>query len=325
MIAARSWESADGAAVVVVRQHVRLVDAGEGLVLRVLQQARGAHGERVRNRLEERVQVLRRLLGKRGRVEAAADRRVVVGLDREVSEVVLVEEPVEDVRCRGRRRTERRCSRSGKRPRTRLSSRSTLTNARPRALPPSEPPPRRENPEPSNVARSKSATMRRPRSARYSWIAWMSCRLRFSRPPKSATVRGRRRVGQRELGARLQPGREVVALAVIGEAGRGDRTEHLLQRLQVVRAAHLGAVGQPEDEVAEAEVLGDEVPELVEEHRRALELEGGSHLFGQRLVLAAARLQHDRDVRLLLRARGARARRRLVGRARRRAGTRCRR
>ena len=175
-----------------------------------------------------------------------------------------------------------------------------MTKARPRALPPREPPPRRENPaEPSN-RRAVEIGHDAPAPLGAVFLDRLD-----ELPPQVfevAEVGDLARpeaVGQSELGARLQPGREVVSLAVIGEAGRGNRMEHLLQRLQVVRTAQSGAVGQPEDEVAEAEVLGDEVPELLEEHRRALELEGGSHLFGQRLVLAAARLQHDRDVRLL--------------------------
>ena len=89
---------------------------------------------------------------------------------------------------------------------------------------------------------------------------------------------------QRELGARLQPLREVVALGVVGDALARHDAQQLLERLQVARAAHLGAAGPAEDEVAESEAFDHEPPQVVQEQRRPLQQERGTHRRRQRLV-----------------------------------------
>ena len=176
-----------------------------------------------------------------------------------------------------------------------------MTNARPRALPAERA--AAEAPEPGRAVERRAVEVGHDVPAPLGAV--FLDRL-DELPPQileSAEIGDRARpeaVGQSELRARLQPGREVVSLSVIGEAGRRNGPEHLLQRLQVVGPAHLGAIRQAEEEVAEAEVLDHEVPELLEENGRAFQVEGGAHLLRERRVFLAAGLKHERDVGLLL-------------------------
>ena len=71
---------------------------------------------------------------------------------------------------------------------------------------------------------------------------------------------------QRELGARHQPVREVVALRVIGDALCRDRGQLRLQRIQVAGAANFGLlVRQAKDEVAETDLLGQDVAQVAQQ------------------------------------------------------------
>jgi len=104
-------------------------------------------------------------------------------------------------------------------------------------------------------------------------------------------------VRQGKLTARLEPVREVVALAVKDQTLRGNRVQLLDQTLQIVGAVGHAAVGHVEDERAETEIVHDETPQLVQQRRRTLEQETRLNLLGQRRVARDARLQHDRNVR----------------------------
>ena len=59
----------------------------------------------------------------------------------------------------------------------------------------------------------------------------------------------------------------MVLLAVVGDALGRDRLQHMHQALQIVSATDLDAIGQVEDEVAEAEVLHQDPAQLIEQHR----------------------------------------------------------
>jgi len=75
----------------------RLVDAGEGLVLGVFEQAGRANGQRGGHPLEVGAQIGARGLGQPRRLKALGDPGVVGFLEREVAQVVLVEELLEDI------------------------------------------------------------------------------------------------------------------------------------------------------------------------------------------------------------------------------------
>ncbi len=57
-----------------------------------------------------------------------------------------------------------------------------------------------------------------------------------------------------------------------------------------------GPVRQPEDEVAEGEVLDDEAAQVVEQRGGAFQQELGAHLAGHGLAVRPAGLQQHRDV-----------------------------
>src|SRR5512146_796913 len=79
-----------------VGQHVGLVNAGEGLVLGVLEKARRAHGDWILNGVEEGEQVVADVGGEFCGEETPRDFVVVVALDGEVVKLVLGKEAVED-------------------------------------------------------------------------------------------------------------------------------------------------------------------------------------------------------------------------------------
>ncbi len=143
----------------VVGDHLRGVDAGERLVHGVLEQARGAQGERQVRPLHQRAQIAQDLRGQVGAQEGVGDDVVRVARQRPVAQPVALHEQIEDLRwsapsgrgwplrCRGKPRGSRR-------------SRSTSRiAARPDALPPSAPSPRRVKVwAPSRRSRTKSGT-----------------------------------------------------------------------------------------------------------------------------------------------------------------------
>src|ERR1019366_7795740 len=101
-------------------------------------------------------------------------------------------------------------------------------------------------------------------------------------------------LGQGELGARHQPVREVVALGVVFNALGRDRR----QLVQVTGAPDLGfAVGEAEDEVAEARLVHQHAPQIAQQGRRALLQEAKPLFVGARHELGAAGLQHDGYIR----------------------------
>jgi hypothetical protein len=83
----------------VVGQHHGVVDAGERLVLGVFEQARRAHRQGPAHLAEERFQVVLHVARDGGFAEAPPELPVVLAVDREVPEVVLLEEAVEGVRA----------------------------------------------------------------------------------------------------------------------------------------------------------------------------------------------------------------------------------
>jgi len=103
-------------------------------------------------------------------------------------------------------------------------------------------------------------------------------------------------VGEGELGAGLQPAREVVPLGVVDDRLLGDGAQALLQLPQVRSPLHLLAVGVPEHEVPEAEVVEHHPAQVLEQERRALQEKIGAHAPREGLVLGAGGVQDDRDV-----------------------------
>ena len=282
--------------VVVVGQHVRFVHAGERLVLRILEQARRADGERVALLLDERREVGPRLLGER-RGEDPPPQLVVVGaVHDEVAQVVLFEEAVEDVGADddGRRHAD-------------VHAREAPGDVVVGEQPPHEG-------EAAGLAAERAAA--EPVEA-VAAVVRRAVEVAHRAAPLVLAVGGDRvdqvaaqllevgvvgdpprpqPVGERELGPRPQPLREVVPLAVVPDALRRHRGQRLLQLAQVARPRDLRAVGKAEDEVAEAEVLDQRAPQLVHQRRRALEQERGAEPRGEGGVRRAGRLEDDRDV-----------------------------
>ena len=190
-----------------VAQHEGFVDAGEGLVLRVFEQAGGAHGQRIAHFLEKRFQICRcRATGKSRVQKALLDFGVVVAVQREVAEIVLGQEVVEHVRGendRGRHRDAdagKACARCG------AVRRRWRTKARPRALPPSEPAPMRRKLESDglNVSALEVADQRL-RSARGGSRRW----TRSDRGADARDWRSRETLRGRSLCARANSVRAI--------------------------------------------------------------------------------------------------------------------
>src|SRR4029077_2925266 len=82
---------------IVVGEHERFVDAGEGLVLRIFQQAGGTHGQRIADFRKKFQQIVAYRRWKRRLQEALFNFAVVGTLQRKIRQVVLVDEPIENV------------------------------------------------------------------------------------------------------------------------------------------------------------------------------------------------------------------------------------
>ena len=83
----------------VVRNHVRFINAGERMILRVFQKARRPHGKRRPHQVEESGQVAQEILGKNPAFEEFPGYfDVVAGFQRKLAQVVLIQEPVEKLR-----------------------------------------------------------------------------------------------------------------------------------------------------------------------------------------------------------------------------------
>ena len=155
---------------------------------------------------------------------------------------------------------------------------------------------REKLPGASKVWRSKSTTSVRFWSLRYAPMALMRFCLRSSCVAKSVTRSGRRRRASANSVRALSHFEKWLRSRVVRDRGRGDLDEPLGELLHVPRPSDLRPVGQAEDEVAEAEVLDHETPQVVEEDRRALQEERGPGRDREGLVFLAEGLQHDGHV-----------------------------
>ena len=279
-----------------VRQHHRVVDAREGLVLRILEEARGTDGDRLLDAGQVGAEVVQGFAGERCRTEALEELVVVQTVDREVAEGVFVEEAVEDGRAEDDRRRHRD-----------LDVREAVGEA---VLGEERP---HEGEAPCLPAEGSAADAGEAPGG----VEGLAVEVDDEGPvlvlpigadgPDEAPpqILVRREVshalraeppGERELGPRLQPLRKVVALGVVGDRRGRHLGEAFLELFHVPRASDLRPVGQAEDEVAEPEVLDHEAPKVVEEDRRAFQEERGAGGDRERLVLPAEGLEHDGHV-----------------------------
>ena len=96
-----------------------------------------------------------------------------------------------------------------------------------------------------------------------------------------------------KFGAGAEPVREVIARAVIRDRVVGDFAEELFEFVHVARASYFGQVGHPEDEVAEAKLLGEEAAKIVEQRGRTLAQERAAFFDSARLERGSAGLEDD--------------------------------
>ena len=188
------------------------------------------------DRRDERRQVARGRGGERP-TRSGARAPLVGGLEREVAQLVLLEEVVEEIGGQHDRRRHRDRGRaeSAPRGRPRLSSRP-----RRRGRAPFRPAIRRRRAEASSRGRAwrgrsrTTAAARRagtPRSRDQVLAQTFDRReVRYLARPKP--------IGEGELGPRLEPVGKMVALAVVGEAFARHSDQPLLQLSQIARARH---------------------------------------------------------------------------------------
>jgi hypothetical protein len=101
---------------------------------------------------------------------------------------------------------------------------------------------------------------------------------------------------QLELGARLQPGGEVVAARVVHHGGVRNRRQHPDHLAHVRGAGDLLAPRQLEDEIAEAVVVENVISQLLHHGRGVFPEEIRSSIDGPRLVRLVRGLEQDRNV-----------------------------
>ncbi len=173
------------------------------------------------------------------------------------------------------------------------------TNARPRALPPSEPAPIRRK---LDCARLEGVSLEIADQDFVLLAAVIVDRLDQIAAQMLGTVEVRDLAraqlgGQGELGARHQPVREVIALRVIHHAVGGNRLQLFLEFVQIRGPAHFVLVGHAENEIAESERVGQDAPQIFQQRGRTLAQERIAFGLCPRAKLCAAGLQHHRHIR----------------------------
>ena len=103
-------------------------------------------------------------------------------------------------------------------------------------------------------------------------------------------------LGHREEAARREPQREVVARGVVLDRRGWHRRELLFQLERMARAANLGAVRHPEDELSESECLVDELPDVAKQIGRLLRGVRGAERERFEVAARVGRLKEHRDL-----------------------------
>ena len=289
-----------------VGQHERVVHARERLVLRILEQARRPHRQRPAHLPKEHVKICHHVIGKACGEEPSQQDLVVRAVDGDVEQVVVGEEPVEDIGANHHRRRH-----------AHLHAGKTAVHAMQANQPPHEREPARlaANGAAANAGEERHRCVERlPVEVAYLQLRLIVAVLGDGGYEPGAQLLGGLVVGdaagaqavcEGELGARRKPRGEVIPFAVVHDALDLHRGQHLFEAAQVLGAPQLSPVGHAEHEVAEREVLHDEPVQFAQHRRRPLEHERQPRCFGALQVLGAPRLHQDRHVGHLL-ANGAR-------------------
>ena len=225
---------------------------------------RTASGQRTR--VEERLEVREHVVGEAGGEEAPLDLVVVVRVQGEVQQVVLGQEAVEHVGGEHHRRRHADVH-VGEAAAQLVQAEQPSHEGEARA------PCRRASPPPMREEERRLGVERLAVEVADQRLRLLAAVLGdrvdqvVAQVLQTGEVRDLARaqaVGQRELGARGEPVGEVVPLGVVADALRRHRVQLRLERLEVGRAVHLAPVGQPEDEIAEGELLHHEAAQVVE-------------------------------------------------------------
>src|ERR1017187_6105861 len=282
-----------------VPQHEGFVHTGERLVLRILQQAGRTDRQRIAHLLQE-VQELVDHGDRQGRRQKAPHDLLVVGaVNRKFQQVVFAQEIVEQVGGQHQRR------RHGNANAGKPTDHAALVQQ-----------------VPYEGQAARFAAQRTAADLQEESICRLKCcriELADERLGLLAAILGDgcdkvapqvlsvlevgnfarpQLLGEGKLGARHQPVREVVALGVVFNAFGRDRRQLGLQFVQVTGAPDLGlAVGEAEDEVAEARLVHQHAPQIAQQGRRALLQEAKALVEGALHELGAAGLQHDGHIR----------------------------
>ena len=282
----------------IVREHEGVVNAGKRLILRVLEETRRSHGDRVTDHGQERRQIARHLRRHLRPDEAVLDLGGVAAVEGKAAELIALEKVVEHVgpqHHRGRH----------------ADAHIAKPLRHPRVVEQQV-----DEREPACFAAQRSAadaTERRGRIERRSGEIDDHAALcllaiiangpqHFAPQPFHRVEVGNlarpQLVREREFGPRLEPARKMIALGVIGNAFGWQRRQPFFELAQVARTRDFAAVGHPEDEIAEPEVFHHEAAKLQQQRRRVLDEKRGPDRSGQQLIFDPARLEHDRHVGL---------------------------
>ena len=242
--------------VVEIRNHVGRVDAGEGLVVRIFEQAGRTDGYRRLHRLEEGEEILHQTVGELGAEEGAQDGLVVSIAQGYLIKLVGVHKLVEHV--------------STKHHRFRYHDRGVLEFFE-LAVPfqhvvdegkPSPLPAQRAFADSGEVGIAVEAVaLEHGHHALVLHFAIFHDGIEDDLPVRVDVLKRipsdlLQELRHRKNGARIKPARDMVAADMVEERFGGDGEKHVLQLLQIVYAGHLAhRFRVAEDEVAEPEVL----------------------------------------------------------------------
>src|ERR1035437_6017793 len=249
-----------------VPQHKGFVHPGERLVLRILQQAGGPDCQRTAHLLQEVQELIDHGDGQWCCQKTPYDLLVVGAVNRQFQQVIFAQEVVEQV--------------GGQHQRRRQGNANARKSARHAALVQQVP---YEGQAARLTAQRTAADLKKEIVGRLKCrriefaderLTLLAAILGDGGDEIAPQVLGVLEVGnfarpqllcQSKLGARHQPVREVIALGVVLNAFRRNRRQLGLQFVQVNRAPDLSlAVGEAEDEVAEAHLINHDAAQVSE-------------------------------------------------------------
>ena len=250
---------ADREFALLVRQHEGLVYTGERLVLRILEQAGGAHSQRVIHFAEELEQLIANGGGQGGFEKALFNFGLVRAIQREISQIVLAQKAVKHI---GGQYDRGRHGHSDARKHTRETM---LLEQMPHEGQTARLTAQRSNtyPQKESIGRSQCRRTEVSNQDLTLFAAIVADRgdqiiAQVLGAGEVGNFPGTKFLGESKFGSRHQPMRKMIPLGVVGHAFRGHLLQHGFQAAEIARASNFRKIRQPENKITESKFFHED-------------------------------------------------------------------